>query len=63
MPDPIKRLHYFDHQFLRVDDFATERHVSDFQKEGRSLAYGALGYPRKFEPGLPSVREIERRCC
>src|SRR5437773_6705883 len=39
MADPIQRVHYFDHQFLHVDDFDTEQdyHVEMRRRHNRVL--------------------------
>ncbi len=39
MADPIKRMHYFDHQFLRVEDFTCEQdyHIAMRRLHNRSL--------------------------
>ena len=34
MPDPIKRLNYFDHQFMHVEDFTDEQ---TYHREMRRL--------------------------
>jgi microcystin-dependent protein len=51
MADPIKRMHYFDHQFLRAEDFTCEQeyHVARRQLHNRVL----------HTPGIAEGLEVE----
>lgn len=59
MADPIKRLHYFDHQFLRADDFTDEQeyHTGMRRRHNRLLhTWGiADGLEVEFETGASGV--------
>ena len=59
MAQPIKRLHYFDHQFLREDDFTDEQeyHMGMTRLHNRLLhTWGiADGLEVEFETGASAV--------
>jgi hypothetical protein len=63
MADPIKRVNYFDHQFLHADDFSDEQkyHISMRQHHNRLLhTWGiARGLDLSFKTGEPSATVSE----